>query len=177
MQGGRKPRKLRSLRRKHHLGGRHEGDVFEVEATVQRGKKKRKLVLVEKEFQPGFAWPMNTYFRNPWKQFKLLQELVRLNRAENLGLRIVPTIRIKERNGRKATLLMTRLSPLKRLSTRMYEQFSADMRRQIVIAGENGFSIYTDAFVPVRDKETGNVVAMIADFGNIEKGHKSKRLD
>ena len=86
-------------------------------------------------------------------------------------MRIVQTIRLREQEGKSPTLIITKLKEVswERLSQKQKLEFKADEDRQVKIGEEIGYSIRNDAFVPVFEKDTGKVIAAIADFGCVRK--------
>jgi hypothetical protein len=139
--------------------------VYNAEVTV--GTKTRKMV--QKEFHEPYAGDVN--YRAPRNQFKIMHELIALNRKKKLGLNINPTIRLMEnpKKGKKPFLVMTKLN------VRKYSDLTADQKiqfrkisgQQRKILKDNGYRAGIDPFFPVLEK--GKITAVIADFGNIRK--------
>ena len=107
-----------------------------------------------------------------------MEELQRENRKKKMGLRIVPTIRLRKMRGKKSRILTTKLDTIGLIekakrrdkdAEELRKPFIKDMTRQIAIGKANGWNIYIDAFEAVVDKKSGKVVAVIADFGNVTK--------
>lgn len=167
---------VKSIRRKGYLGGNVEGKVHKVRVTVKRKGKKREITLAEKRFYEKRDPADSINLKNPVRQFETMQELQRLNRRKKLGLRIVPTIRLREETGKKPTLVLTKLTLLKKenLPETQESEFFRDASRQQEKSRENGYFLHGDCFEPMIDKETGKVVAIIADFGNVRKMQESR---
>jgi len=170
LHGGRKPIRVKTIKKTNRepLGGQFEGQIFEVEVTIKKGKKTKKIKLAEKRFYPGKV-PLAPQFLNPKNQFKIMQELSELNRRKKLGLRINPTIRLREKNSKKPSLVLSKLNEAKNLTKKQKDKFVKDTEKQIRTCFENGFTITENAFLPVLDKKTGKVIAVISDFGIVEK--------
>ena len=128
--------------------------------------------MAEKEFYERDHFASDPHSKDPVGQFNIMNELIELNRNQNLGLRIIPTIRLLEQNG-KYKLIMTRLT-IPKLKKAQKEQFKTDWMRQVKVLRENGYecaknAVYPDAFFPQIDKKTGKCFAIIGDFGAIQK--------
>ena len=157
-----------------------EGKVLEAEVVLKGGKRSRTVRLAQKVFH---EWEMPNAFakyswRNPERQFAVMKKLSRLNRQKKAGLRIVPTIRILK-GGKMPSLLTTRLETLQIkevFHSPFWNDFKADAERQEKIAAGLGFTCSDDAFFPVKDRKTGKVVAVLADFGQVEKIGALRRL-
>ena|SRR3989338_3714508 len=83
LRGGKKPIEVKSIRRKiSRLGGGAEGKVYEIKVVVKRGRKRKVLRLVEKEFyqkQESLLEALYPSIRNPIKQLETMQGLLKLN--------------------------------------------------------------------------------------------------
>lgn len=174
------------IKRGNRIGVGGEGNVYEVEVAI--GNK--KLKMVEKQFKRRrknefeIEFPL---FRNPEIQFSTMNELMELNRTRRKAgkptLRIVKTIRLRRRFGKRPTLVMTRLEPadMQTLSEAQAHQFFEDKSCQYKILTEEGFTTFTDGmdvFIPIFDpkdkspRDKKKVIAVIADFGTIRKKFK-----
>ncbi|MEW6295559.1 MAG: hypothetical protein AB1467_04670 [Candidatus Diapherotrites archaeon] len=169
LHGGLKPRKIEGIERKKYLGSGVEGKVFEVEVAVKKAKKIKKRVFAEKEFREGMQW--YGHWLPPKKQWLLMKELLKLNRDKKLGLRIIPTIRPLKRKDKISSFFLTKLDVIdfKGINSKKLTEFEEDMQRQIEIGSKKGYFISDDAFLPVFDKKTKKVIAIIGDFGQIRR--------
>lgn len=168
LRGRTKSARARQIVRTRKIGGGKEGTVFEVQVLIQRGKRKRKLVLVEKSFLPY----MDQRHRGALEQFETMQQLLRLNKEKRLGLHIIPNIRLKEEKGQRPTLIMTKVKGIIRMDELQPEeakivrqQISKEMR----ILREQGYNSNIDMWVCARDPVSKQAVAWIVDFGEIKK--------
>ncbi len=173
LKGGRRPIEVAIIKRKRPLGGDAEGHVYEIKVVVKKGRKGRMLRLAEKEFYQKKGTMLEGLFpslRDPIRQFETMQGLLKLNREKKLGLRIIPTIRLREQEGKAPTLIITKLKEIswEKLSQRQKLEFKADQDRQVEIGKQNTYLIRNDAFVPVFE-QNGKVIAVITDFGCIMK--------
>lgn len=186
---GRKPfgSRVSSVRKVRKLGKGAEGRVFEVEVTVKRFGRKRKLVLAEKHFRVFRIWLNKLVgfyylpkpFGNPKEQFEIISKLIELNREKKLGLRLPATLRIRKRIFRHPTLVMTlfeNIMPFKQLTDSQRSEFLHDRRRQIDILEKRGYFSplargleWLDVFFPQVDGKTGKCVAVVGDFGAIDE--------
>ena len=164
--GGRKPVEVKLLNRKKFLDSGGEGYVYKVKVILRRGGRERKTTLAEKEFHT--LEETGHPFRNPTKQFEMMQGLLKLNREKKLGLRIIPTIRLLKGKG---SLIITKLDVFNPylLSPEQYSEFSKDVNRQLAILSSNDYYACSAAFHAILDKASGKVVAAITDFGSIKK--------
>ena len=162
------------------LGKGQEGKVFEVEVIMGKNGNEKKLTMAQKEFYENspFAeyYGIENNFEWVIKQFKMMNELIELNKRKKLRLRIPNTIRLVEEKGKKAKLIMTRLklSNFNNLTKQQTLEFNDDKERQCGILLNEGYDYQIDAFEPMIDKKTGKCVAMIADLGNIFKKEKRR---
>jgi len=171
LRGGKKPIMVEAIKRKKLLHGGTEGKVYEIEATIKKGEKIRTITLAEKEFHSDIS-----IISGQKRQFKIMQELLKLNREKKLGLRIVPTIRFRRRWWKSPTLIITKLEEIPRpdFSPQQTREFSSDIERQKITGENNGYYLGEDAFIPVLDKKTGRAIAVITDFGEIKRFRKKK---
>ncbi len=166
---GKRPRgtRVRQIRPTKELGGGGEGDVFEAVVSIPYAKKwwkTRKVVMAVKRFKAPF--------QKVRLQFKIMNEIIALNRKKKLGLRITPTIRIVKRFFRlRPDLVLTKLSlakyPGKGLTPKQNEEFLEDRSKQLVVLAHEGYHSSADAFFPQVDPKTGKGIAIIGDFGNV----------
>lgn len=163
--GGRKPIRAK-LEIGRKLGEGQEGIVREANLTLTKNGRTRTKQFVIKTFQS--ILPRKYSFRNPRKQFEVMQGLVELNKKKKLGIRIVPTIRLIKRRIVKDQLLVTRLNILENLSQSQRKEYEDDLYRQRNIGLENGYKISIDSFKPVLGKD-GKVNAILTDFGLVVK--------
>jgi hypothetical protein len=163
---GFKNEKKVKLKRGKKIGQGVEGKVYSGQVFVKRKDKTKAKKVVIKKFRFLFGDAGN--FGRADKQFRTMKDLSTLNKQEKLGLRIIPTIRLKK-NLFTYELIMTKLDIVKTnsLSPKEYEKYQRDIKRQKFIAQKNGFIVGRDAFFPI--KENGKIVAIIGDFGNISK--------
>ncbi|MDO8537550.1 MAG: hypothetical protein Q7S21_01570, partial [archaeon] len=121
------PERKKHLLFSSELAEGYEGTIHEVEVKI-RGKK---IVMVEKKFHKKRDYD-KTNFGDPIAQFETMNKLIKLNKRKKLELRIVPTIRLFEKNG-EHRLILTKLKikPIKELTSLEFKQFYNDMRRQI----------------------------------------------
>ncbi|MDO8627350.1 MAG: hypothetical protein Q7K42_02705 [Candidatus Diapherotrites archaeon] len=159
---------------KKPLGSGWEGQVREVKVKVikrtRKGNiKERTVTLAEKEFFSGEETRTEN-FRRPIAQVRVMNELIEANRKFGLGLRTIPTIRIRYRKGEKPTILMTTIfiTKDKDLTPAQRRMFNADKSRQMRILKKIGFEATGEAFARQVDGK-GNCTAIIVDAGTIRK--------
>lgn len=163
--GGRKPIQAKLLVGRK-LGKGEEGVVREANLTFTKNGKIRTKEFVIKTFK-GIR-NRDYAFKNPRRQFSIMQDLSALNKQKKLGLRIVPTIRLIKRPLVKDQLLVTRLNILEKLSESQRREYENDLYRQKNVAADNGYKILPDSFRPVMDKN-GKIIAVLTDFGMVIK--------
>ncbi|MBI5228674.1 hypothetical protein HY991_01080 [Candidatus Micrarchaeota archaeon] len=168
LEGGRKPIRVKRIMQGQLLGWGAEGNVSEVKVKLAAREKQRELALAEKEFNPNANVHEGYPFWNPEYQFKAMRKLQALNREKKLGLRIVPTIRLRRREGAAPTLLTTRLPrvTMADLTREQMRQFMQDVRRQQKTIERVGFKADFDSFMPQIGKD-GKAIAVLFDFGNV----------
>ncbi len=175
LKGGRKPVKAK-IRRGRKLGGDYEGNVFEAKVTVKRGKEKRSIVLAEKVFKRRGrnSWPN---LRRPTAQFKIMSEFRELNKKEKLGLHILPTIRLRDRPFRRATIFSTKYEKVNynSLSSKQRAALETQRKEEERILGDYGYWIPADVWQIIKDPLTGKPTYYIVDYGTIEKIPKEKK--
>ncbi len=144
--------------------------------------KERNVSLVEKRFYwftPLFAHLIGLMHRPnfgvPIQQFKVVSDLVELNKKEKLGIHLPPTIRLRKRFLVPSRIITTRLNviEIRELGAIKLFQFWGDCKRQREILEKNGFACDLDSFLPVQQKD-GSIVAVLADFGTLAKIEKKK---
>ncbi len=167
------------VRRRAHVSGGYEGEVFASQVSVGP----RKVYLAEKVFRK-LEGAQPSVFGDPVAQFKMVKGLIELNKRERLGLRLPKTVRLAEKKDGEKTLLTTPLHVVKisldehiprrtQGKISLYEQdandqFMEDRERQIQTLESHGYSAAGDAFFPVMGPD-GRVVAALCDFGNLKK--------
>jgi hypothetical protein len=178
---GVKPRgtRVRKIKRKKLIDVGTEAGVFEVEVEVRVGKRKKIVKMVEKEFRnPIVPASYELYpYGNPLMQFNIMNKLIKLNRSKKLGLRIIPTIRLRKIKGKKPRLVLTLLKNVLKeveLTPKQKKEFERDALRQQLIGKKNGYYILEDVFFPVIDSKTGKCLAVIGDFGGIRRIGKNE---
>lgn len=175
LHGGRKARRVTSIRLGERLGGGFEGNVYSAEVEIRKGNKTRKKAFALKRF---FGRGHAGSFGNPQMQFELMQEIKKLNKEKKLGLRIIPTIRLKKVRPIKGSLeipehelILTKMDfvklgePIPHIKWIFVQR---DVQRQREILSKEGYSISPDAFLIAKTKN-GEFMPYIADFGNIIK--------
>lgn len=154
------------------LGEGFEGKVYLMSGTVRSRKGRVKTIaLAEKRFSFTFDRP-SSQAPNRWspvKQFELAKELVKINREQNAGLRLPPTIRLGRRFFSK-TIITTPLNVIEKekLTPEQKAIFESDEANQQRILKNLGYGSYFDAFLPVLTK-TGKIQAFLVDFGTVYK--------
>lgn len=166
LQGGRKTRKAK-IKRVKTLGKGWEGTVNLVEVTVKsKTGRKKTIELAEKKFDIHGIGGHGRNFGFPKAQFNLMQKLIELNRKKELGLRLPTTIRLRKTITGRRRLLQTKFNEYK---GKRPDEYYLDRKRQKSILLENGYTCGIDAFMPVKLENSGKVVAVIVDFGYIQK--------
>ena len=176
--GGKRPVVVDSIARGKRIGGNNEGNVFEVNVQVSRGGKKHTLRLVEKEFHDKPFNPAELPYGDPQEQHKIMHEILKLNAKHNLGLHIAPTIRLKKIEGKKPSLIMTRLENIETGFVPLDEskKISMQQRREKNILRDHGYSLGYDVWTVTKDPKTGKHTAWIADFGNVRRISDIERI-
>ncbi len=172
--GGRKTRRATILRTGKRTGGRSEGKVYAVEVVVKKHGRERKFRALEKVFYAPYWFPTERNLRNPLAQFKTMQELIAINRKKRLGLRITPTIRLVKRKRGRPTFILTIFEGKIDFLPEQWHRYKADMVRQAGILQALGYTVHPDIFKPNIDRETGEAIAVICDFGNLWKRETKK---
>jgi len=98
-----------------------------------------------------------------------VRDLIRANREENIGLRIAPTVRLSREEGGKPSIYRTLLDVADFLHPKQRDAFNEDRRMQREAAKKHGFYLGLDSFLPVFDGKTGDVVAVVGDFGTVRR--------
>ncbi|MBD3388922.1 MAG: hypothetical protein GF416_07635 [Candidatus Altiarchaeales archaeon] len=142
-----------------------ECDVYEVEVTLNRHGKTHKRRFAEKRFKTRHSDDISTS-ENPRLQHGVMRELIASNREQDMGLNILPTIRLRDAGEKKPRLVVSLFDEPTDLNRQELQDFNADMERQMRSARAHGWIVRNDSFCPVRDDELG-VVAVIADFGGV----------
>lgn len=172
--GGRKPRQVFIKRGALiHPGMSESSGIYCAKVTVEGKNGKSKTIdLVEKRFKPRKRVKfMSPNFRHPKHQLKAVQELMRINREQKLGLNIIPTVRLRENSKNPSSLLLTRLNAVKYASLTDAEknEINRQERRALRTLKKIGFSADQDFFIIEKNPATGRVTSWIADFGNLYK--------
>ena len=139
-------------------------------------KKKRSIVLAEKVFKRrGKHAFLN--LRRPTAQFKIMSEFRELNRKEKLGLHILPTIRLRDRPFRRATLFSTKYEKVNynSLSSKQRVALETQKKEEVRILEDYGYWVLLDAWQIIKDPLTGKPTYYIVDYGTIEKIPKEKK--
>ncbi|MFA5357565.1 MAG: hypothetical protein WC308_01440 [archaeon] len=180
--GGIKTRVASGIREIRSIGraGR-EGFVNEIEISIAKNGRAKKRRFAEKTF---FDRQLS-HLGKPVEKFRVIKALAKLNREKKLGLKIVPTIRLRfvEKNDWR---IITTILPIEEsvqnaiLRSKIFsrselaptvlkkmKEFTVDMERQQSVAQMNGYLIHNSAFVPVLRKGAKKVEAVIVDIGHI----------
>lgn len=161
-----------------HAGS--EAMVRRVNAHVTKnGRTRLKPVeLVEKKFYGKeetakrvsyTVYKQNPMLANPVEQFEFVLKLRRLNTRRHLGLRFPRTIRLVKNNDGTYSILMTPLNvvnPLE-LEPTKEEAYYRDRERQQTTLVQLRIRALGDVFYCVQDPATGEVSAVIGDFGTL----------
>ncbi len=180
LHGGRKPVKVKEIKRGEILGSGGESIVFEATATVKKKGKTRAVKLAEKQFfgLPSPFCPDPLPFRSPCRQFKIMTELKRFNNTKKLGLHILPTIRLTKRFLRRSTLLLTRYKKvtLRNISSKQHNAASTQQEKEKKILKSIGYDVGEGAWKLIEDPITKEPTYYLADFGHIRKipGHSKQ---
>lgn len=161
-----------TITRKEKIGEGVYGTAYNVQVTITTPKgTKRTLDMVEKVYDKKFYFRPKTEAVNKHiaDKFKIMKEIIELNRKENLGLRIIPTIRLNK-DKKESTYISTKLKvSQKTLPLKKHTEFMKDIQRQRRILEKAGFDSGRDAFFPLVDPETKKTIAILADFDNVGK--------
>ena len=172
LKGGKKPVKVKTIETKKFIGYGAEAIVQEIKVTIERGKKQKQLELVEKNFIKGAPPYKQPNSREPIKQFKTMQKLLKLNFRKKLGLHIIPTIRLREIKEKKPRLIMTKIKnvvKLKSLNKTEQTRVKKQTQKETDILEKLGYTTHQDIWIYCTNPKTGKTTAWIADFGNIAK--------
>ncbi|MFA6269574.1 MAG: hypothetical protein WCW13_01755 [archaeon] len=98
--GGRKNVRVSRISKGSHIGGRSEGAVRKVLVTLQKGTKKRRLILAEKTFNPrdmlsAYAQSTQPNLRNPQGQYNTIRKIRQINQRFHLNLPLPTTVRLR----------------------------------------------------------------------------------
>lgn len=175
-------------------GSNSEGGVYNSELVLKRGKRERRLPVVEKRYRHNDAsfFGEDRSVSNPERQFKIFELLTRLNREQKLGLHLNP-IRIDLdhvsyfHEVREGLLGDEQHYMVKRHVPRFFskplhimqdvrfdDEFLKDCNRQRKILGAIGFDCSSDAFFPVFNLRTKKLEAIIGDYGGIDVKDESR---
>ncbi len=190
--GGKKPIKPFSFEKGKPLGFGAEGEVFSVRVRVERNGKKRGVTLAEKVFDAGASKrrPELPNFGSAEKQFALMKTISTLNREKKLGLRILPTIRLRTNENGAKSLVLTKIKhevrapeklvgwpPFRVVNRVRFPKYEVTRAEETVIYKEiermdkilekQGYATGEDTYLIGRNVKSGAVEVWIADFGKI----------
>lgn len=182
------PRRLRAdIQPAEHIHHGSEGVVRRTKVFMvdEKGQRVGPLDLVEKKFYGTdetrhsvsySVYKNNLLLAKPVLQFELVLRLRRLNTRLKLGLRFPRTIRLIKHDDGKYSFLMTPLHVVNpyELTPKEEEAFFVDMERQQQTLKRIGLRALKDVFFCVKNQETGEVTAVMADFGTLSN-MKEKR--
>ncbi|MEM0360516.1 MAG: hypothetical protein QXK06_04240 [Candidatus Diapherotrites archaeon] len=166
------------------LGRGVEGNVYGVRFSVKsrNGKRERSRGFAVKEFFAREVGDYYTNMRHPKPQFEIIRELIELNKKKRLGLRLPATVRLLRGKNENPRLLLSwhkdgqsqGLRKTAELSEKEKAQFLEDMERQALILEREGYTanFWRDKFEPFFDSKEKKCVALLLDFGGLEKKKK-----
>ena len=156
------------------IGEASEGIVIEVRVQIATAVGPQTLTLAEKIFKhPKYTeWRYYdpSYPRgNPELQWQNAQEIRRINRERQLGIKMPPTFLLRRFADKRARTLSTLLPVARDFLKEQRVDFDADridQRKRVNLAG---FLAPDDAFFPVWDSTLKKLVAVLGDYGGVVK--------
>ncbi len=183
------PRRIKvDIHHTEHIHSGSEGAVrhAKVFMTDEKGQRVGPIDLVEKKFhgaeetRRGVSFQVykeNPLLAKPVEQFELILRIRRINQRLKLKLHFPRTVRLVKHDDGKYSVLSTPLNVVNpyELPVKEEEAFFRDMERQQEILKRLRIRALKDAFFCVKNPETGEITAVIADFGTLSIIKKNQK--
>ncbi len=153
-----------------------EGKVRRVELHFKRNARERRVPMMLKEFKSETTHE-DPPLRNPRAQFRIMTELMELNRNQKLGLPLLRTLRIVHADGRNR-LVMTPIEHViafKQLPPNAQNEIRNQIERATRTLNEKGYTVGSDAWIFSLDPATQKARVHLADFGLVNKKTRLRR--